>query len=159
MDLTKIPGSKPRIRPTLSMVIPSYVLNLELQDMTENCILSYLDQVDEMIIIEDGGMFSINLQKLADTYIYHKDNRGFTENVNAGWKMARGEYVAIVNSDTYLTKGKLSDLCIPGKVTSPFFKNQDWSDFPNRLAGAFFVVPKVVSDKRGMLDERTGHWG
>lgn len=140
------------------MVIPTYTFNKTLETMTENCIGSYLDQVDEMIVVEDGAMFSINLQKLADTYIYHKDNYYFTKNVNTGWRVATGEYVAIVNSDTWLVKGNLADLCIPGIVTSPRYKNQDWGENPG-LSGSFFVVPRIVAEERGMLDERCIHWG
>lgn len=45
-------------------------------------------------------------------------------------------------------QGNLKDLCIPGKVTSPF-GNQN---VPH-LWGAFFVVPKEVAKERGLLLE------
>lgn len=136
--------------PFLSMVIPTYTKTKELEELAINCAVSYRDQVDEMIIIEDGQMFSETLSQIADVYIYHKDNVGFTANVNWGWKSANGEFVCIVNSDTTLLHGgHLRDLCVPGKVTSPLIANQ----YIDRLAGPFWVVPRTVADERGYLLE------
>lgn len=136
-------------RPKISMVIPTYTQNKKLEELAIWCATSFRKYVDELIIIEDGQMFSHKLAFLADTYIYKSQNSGFTKNVNDGWKFAHGEYVMIVNSDTQLASGDLNDLCIPGKVTSPLIKNQEIE----RLAGPFWVVPRTVADERGYLLE------
>ena len=133
----------------LSMVIPTYTLGADMEEMALFCAESYMDQVDELIIIEDSGIESEALKKLADIYIVNDDNLGFTKNVNKGWAMAKGDFVAIASSDTYLISGKLDDLCVPGKVTSPLIVNQG---IP-RLAGPFWVTPKEVCEERGMLME------
>lgn len=139
-------------RPKLSMVIPTYTLNKELEELTLRAIGSYRDQVDELIICEDGGMFSPHFLRLCDVYIYNQENVGFSKNVNRGWKYATGEYVAIVNSDTMLKKGGILDkLCIPGKVTSPKLLTQEWE--ADRVAGPFFVVPDNIAKERGYLLE------
>jgi len=122
---------------------------MELEVLTGVAVATYRDQVDELIIVEDHGLYSPTLMQLADVYIYNNINGGFTKNVNRGWRYATGDYVAIVNSDTRLVSGNLRDLCIPEKVTSPIIVNQS---IPN-LAGPFFVVPKKVTKKRGMLLE------
>lgn len=131
------------------MVIPCYTLNSGLEEMAIRCALSYKDQVDELIITEDGGMLSIDLFELADIYIYSKDNGGFTKNVNRGWKMATGDYVMVPSSDTQLSGGRLVDLCIPGKVTSPEVTNQ----YIDRLAGPFWCTPKEITEQYGYLRE------
>lgn len=136
-------------RPKISLVIPTYTKTKELEREALWCAASYKDQVDELIIIEDGQMFSTKLMEMADIYIYKKENTGFTKNVNDGWKFAHGEYVMIVNSDTQLKEGNLNDLCIPGKVTSPEIVNQ----YIDRLAGPFWVVPRTVAEERGYLLE------
>lgn len=133
----------------ISVVIPTYTLNKNLAELAIRCALSYKEQCDEIIIEEDGGLLNLDLMQVADRYHYNKENVGFTKNVNRGWKSAEGDYVMIVNSDTELMKGNLSDLCIPGKVTSPYIGNQN---IPF-LAGPFFVVPKEVTIKRGYLLE------
>jgi len=135
----------------LSIVIPTYTITQELEEVAVSCILSLAGDmaIHEIIVTEDGGFFSPQLMELADVYIYNKGNRGFTLNVNQGWRAATGDFVAIVNSDITLREGELSSLCIPGKVTSPVTINESQP----RLAGHFFVVPKEVKEERGMLME------
>jgi len=133
----------------ISLVIPTVILDKKLEDLAILCVGSYMNQADEIIVVGDGGMFSQNLLQLADTYIYNKNNVGFTKTVNRGWKYASGDYVMIINSDTQLKKGDLNDLCIPGKVTSPVIVNQ----YIERLAGPFWVVPREVTEERGFLLE------
>lgn len=132
------------------MVIPCYTADKDLEDVAIRAALSYRDQVDELIIAEDGGLYSEELAGLADIYIHSKENKGFTKNANNGWRIARGTYCMIVNSDTHLDLGKLKNLCIPGKVTSPLVRNHE---VPH-LSGAFFVVPKKIRDERGVLWEK-----
>lgn len=134
----------------LSIVIPTYTLDHELEDMAIECVESYKEQADEIIVTEDGGVWSETLRNLSTTYIYNHENKGFTANVNRGWRFATGDFVAIVSSDTWLMKGNIKDLCIKGKVTSPEIVNQNIE----RLAGPFFVVPKEITAKRGYLLEQ-----
>lgn len=135
--------------PKLSVVIPCYTLNHELEEMALTAANCYRRDADELIIVEDGGIVSKDLAQIADVYIHFKDNGGFSVNVNRGWKYAHGDFVAIASSDTMLISGNLKDLCVPGKVTSPTIENQ----FIPRLAGPFFVVPKEVTKERGYLIE------
>ncbi len=133
----------------LSIVIPTYTLTKDLEKIALRAVLSYKKQADEVIISEDGGKFSLQLMKVADIYCYSKHNVGFTKNVNRGWKIASGDFVAIVNSDTYLVEGNLKDLCIKDKVTSPVITNQHIDG----LAGPFWVTPKEVAKEKGYLIE------
>ena len=135
--------------PKLTGVLPTYTLNDEMEQMAIVCADFYRDQLDELVITEDGGNFSQELCDIADIYIYNQKNKGFTRNVNVGWSVSSGDYTAIISSDTHLMKGNLKDLCINGKVTSPHIVNQSIE----RLAGPFFVVPKEIKEERGMLME------
>lgn len=137
------------VLPKISMVIPTFTLTKELERLAVWCAASYRDQVDELIITEDGGMYSPQLMGLADIYIYNKDNGGFSKNVNSGWKHARGEYVMIVNSDTHLESGNLGNLCLEGRVTSPETINQ----LSEGLTGNFWCAPAEVTRKYGYLLE------
>jgi len=133
----------------LSCVFPTYSYSKRLTDMAISCVQGFKPFADEVIISEDGGEWNNDLRYLADTYIYNKSNGGFTKNVNTGWKCSRGEYTAIISSDTRYISGNLKDLCIPGRVTSPVIVNQQ----VNLLAGSFFVVPKDIAEQRGLLNE------
>lgn len=139
----------------LTLVVPTYTADVTLESMAYDCIRTYKQQGANIVVCEDGQLKSKWLLDLADSYIYNKDNAGFTKNVNRGWKyaLANGaDYVGIVNSDTYWVSGKLDDLCIEGSITSPVIANQE---FPiKQLRGSFFVVPKEISDKYGFLDEK-----
>jgi hypothetical protein len=132
-----------------SMVIPTYTVNDDLERMTLRAIRSYRYFIDELIISEDGGRYSPQMMALADIYLYGHGNVGFTANVNRGWNLSHGDFTAIVNSDTYLYEGDLKKLCIPGKITSPEIMNQT---IP-RLAGNFWVTPKELKEKYGILNE------
>lgn len=133
----------------LSLVMPTYTLNKDLEEMAEWGLESYRPYVDQLIVIEDGGNYSVKLRKLADIYVYCQKNEGFTRTVNRGWRLAEGEYVAIANSDTDLLEGNLRDLCVEGRVTSPVTENVGVP----KLAGHFFVTPAKITEKYGYLDE------
>lgn len=135
----------------LSVVIPAYTITKHLEDLAIRCILSFRDDpvVEEIIFVEDGGFFSPAISNLCTTYIYNQENKGFSANVNRGWRYATGKYTAIVSSDTELMQGELMDLCVPGKVTSPEIANQTIE----RLAGCFWVTPMEVARERGLLFE------
>jgi len=133
----------------ISAVIPTYTLNKDLEKVANITISEIRSKVDEIIIVEDGGMYSPWLQSNSDKYLYHSKNVGFTKNVNLGLQIAEGEYIAVVSSDISQIIGEIDDLCIPGRVTSPITKNQDVP----LLAGHFFVIPRTVLDERGFLND------
>lgn len=138
----------------ISLCIPTYTLNKDLEEMAHRCILSFKRACNdagiehEVIVSEDGGMESELLKSVADEYFYH-ENWGFSKNVNYVWKHATYDYAAIINSDTYYVDGDIKTMCIPGKVTSPRIINQDIDGF----AGCFWVAHKDVPKKYGYLDE------
>lgn len=135
----------------LSIVIPCYTLNEDLEEKADFAAASYrANGADEIIIVEDGGNYSQTLRDMADIYVYCKDNVGFSKTVNRGWKLSCGNYTGIVNSDTYWMKGNLKDLCVDGKVTSPNIITGD----AGHMAGSFFVVPRLMSERYGMLNEK-----
>jgi len=134
-----------------TLIIPTLTINEELLLMTIRCIESYQNQADCIIVMEDGGLYSKSLQTLANIYIYGKENVGFTKNVNRGWNLSHTDFTFIVNSDTYLIDGKLEDLCRENQVVCPSIVNLD--NYPG-FTGSFWVVPKDIKEKYGLLDER-----
>jgi glycosyltransferase involved in cell wall biosynthesis len=122
--------------------------------MCFNAARSYREALPEaeIIIVEDGGLKSSALLDVANVYCYHDNNYGFVTNLNLGWAMARGDYVFLVSSDTYIESGDPQDLCIPGKVTSPILVGHG-EQGKRGLNGAFFVVPKQIAQTRGMHDQ------
>ena len=127
--------------------MPCYSLTAELLDMAIENALTYRNQVDELIICEDGGRISGNLANMSNIYAYFNENKGFTANVNRGLKLATGDFVIVASSDTQLAAGNIRDLCVDGKITSP--KNEQTDE----LWGACFCVPKEILESRGLLNE------
>jgi len=98
--------------PRVSVVVASY----EHEDYIEECILSVLGQTfqDFEIVVTDDGSRDSTLQKLRairdDRLSVHafERNRGACIALNHGIRRARGEYVAILNSDDAFEPGKLA---------------------------------------------------
>ncbi len=134
--------------PSIDLIIPTYTITPQLLETALACVESYRDQAN-VIVVEDGGDYSSILFKRAHTYIHCKDNVGFTKNVNRGLRFSDADYTMVAGSDTYLREGKLRDLCIPGKVTSPHIVNQS----QETMHGSFFVIPREIKAKYGILNE------
>lgn len=87
----------------LSIIIPCYLKNEELLQLTKNTIHSFREAdlpEYELILIDDGSsMGGGYLRREADTYILHQNNKGFMKSVNDGLKVARGDYIAVANND------------------------------------------------------------
>lgn len=87
----------------LSIVIPCYLKNEELLQLTKNAIHSFREAdlpEYELILVDDGSPIgSSYLRQEADTYVLHTKNQGFIKSVNDGLKLARGKYIAVANND------------------------------------------------------------
>jgi GT2 family glycosyltransferase len=139
-----MPELEPRIPPnigavpTLSLVIPHWPLDEEANDALRRCVASFPPECERVVVVNEGT--------------------GYGRNVNLGLRMASGEYVAVVNNDCQLADGDVYDLCMPETVTSPLVigERQGFGESiePGAFHGCFWVVPRPVLDRVGLLDER-----
>ncbi len=113
----------------ISVIIPHWSFNSEIDETLRKCVDS-LSGYDELIIVTNEGT-------------------GFAKAVNQGLKVARGEYLMVVNNDIMWTHGGLQSLCVPGVVTSPSVNH-----IPQKFWGSFFCIPRSVYEKIGGLDEQ-----
>lgn len=96
--------------PLVSIITPTY----NRADYLEEVILSVLNQdypSIEYIVLDDGSKDNTVdlLKKYTGKLIWESHtNMGETRTVNKGWKMAKGEFVAVVNSDDPLLPGAVS---------------------------------------------------
>lgn len=95
--------------PQITIIVPVY----NVEKYIEKCIDSILAQSFvnfELILIDDGSTDSSN--KICDEYlkkdsrviVVHKENGGLSSARNVGLAMAKGEYIAFVDSDDYIEK-------------------------------------------------------
>lgn len=99
----------------VSVVIPLYNHASYIGEAVES-VLSQGDAVGELIVIDDGSRDEsvATMSRLAhlDPRIRFEaqENRGAHATINRGLRMARGEYLAILNSDDAYEAGRLSQL-------------------------------------------------
>jgi hypothetical protein len=122
----------------------------KLADMAYELCQKLRPECDELIVTEDADVYDERLHMISDIYLLHP-NLGFTNNVNLGLRVAHGDYMAVVNSDVELVSGNIRDLCVPGRVASPYAEPEGY--LPH-FHGYFFVLPRtVLEDSRyGYLD-------
>jgi GT2 family glycosyltransferase len=124
--------------PSLSVVIPHWPVDEETDEALRRCVASFPAECERIVVVNEGT--------------------GYGRNVNVGLRLASGEYLAVVNNDCRLAEGDVYDLCVPGTVTSPLVvgERQGFGESiePGGFHGSFWVVPRPVLDRLGLLDER-----
>lgn len=124
--------------PVLSIVIPHWPLGEETTDALRRCVASFPLECERVIVVNDGT--------------------GYGRNVNIGLGLASGDFIAVVNNDCRLDDGDIYDLCVPETVTSPLVigERQGFGESvePGGFHGCFWVVPRPVLDRVGLLDDR-----
>lgn len=86
------------------------------------------------------------------------DGTGYGRNVNVGLRLATGDYIAVVNNDCRVVDGNVLDLCVRDEVVSPLIIGErqglGQSIEPGGFHGCFWVLPRSVLERVGLLDER-----
>src|SRR5436309_8532750 len=122
----------------LSVVIPHWPLDEETDDALRRCVASFPVECERIIVVNEGT--------------------GYGRNVNIGLRLPRGDYIAAVNNDCRLEDGDVYDLCVSDAVVSPLIVGErqgfGQSIEPGGFHGSFWVVPRPVLDRVGLLDER-----
>ena len=121
------------MKPRLSAVIPHWPLDEELDQALRVCLDSLPPDCEKIVVVNEGT--------------------GFAVNVNIGLALATGDYVAVVTNDSEVIQGDVYDLCVPGTVTSPLVVDKP-GIAPGAFHGAFWVAPRGVIERVGLLDER-----
>lgn len=122
----------------LSLVIPHWPLDEETDEALRRCVSSFPPECERIVVVNDGT--------------------GYGRNVNIGLRLAAGHYIAVVNNDCRLAEGNIYDLCLPETVTCPLVigERQGFGESiePGAFHGCFWVVPRPVLERVGLLDER-----
>lgn len=105
----------------------------------------------EVIVVdngsEDGSQTMVKKEYPQVNLILNKDNLGFTKANNQGIKVTKGEYVLLLNSDTYLVENSLKKLVDLAKsmknlgALGPLLLNEDRTI--QQSAGFFPHLPQV----------------
>jgi len=132
----------------ISLVIPVYIIDNHLKDLTKKTIKSLKGQYDELIIVDDASPIKVDWK--ADKVIRNKKNLGFTGTVNKGIMAATKDFICLSNNDIELLSGNIKDLESEGYGFPSFIgKSEPFWD------GAFYVFPKKIG---GIYDESYRHY-
>ena len=101
-------------KPRVSIIIPVY----DQIELARNCLVSLAVHLDkevpvEVLVVNDGSSANTRnaLGKIKGIRLVHnKKNIGFLHSCNEALKIARGEYVWFLNSDTRIQQGALKSL-------------------------------------------------
>lgn len=91
----------------ISVIIPVYNVERELCKCIDSCLSQSFDDI-ELILVDDGSLDKSGAicEEYASRYqnviCVHKENGGLSDARNAGIKLARGEYVAFIDSDDFI---------------------------------------------------------
>ena len=170
-------------KPLVSIVIPAY----NVESYIKNAIESALNQTYkniEIIVIDDGSTDSLKkalepyLKSKKIKYIY-QENKGLAGARNTGIKNARGEYIALLDSDdeflpekierqiAYLENHPECDICYcdlwhfyeeePGRLLKLNYKYYSGEDTFPKLLEKNFINPLTVVLRRSII-ERYGYF-
>ena len=132
------------------------IVNWNTKKLLDRCLTSifkFTSALDfEVSVVDNGsedGSQALVKQKFPQVkLIPNKDNLGFTKANNQGIKIAKGEYVLLLNSDTYLIENSLKKLVDNAKnldnlgALGPQLLNEDQTI--QQSAGFFPHLPQVL---------------
>jgi len=155
-----------------SFILPIYLINNELLEATERCLMSMSQETpNKVIIVDDGSPLSLGednyFVKLVNAKIIRlPSNQGYTKAVNAGLKDVSGSILIVGNNDLLFPDKWLTALI------KPLLNGYDISSLPTvepgagvttsqRISegekfGSIFAFKRAVYDKLGGLDEGLG---
>ncbi len=130
----------------LSLVVPTYTVSPQLQEVTVACLKSFRPYVDEIIVCEDTNTYIRELHDLADIYITHP-NMQLARNANLGWAAATGDYISEASADTTLIEGDPKLLCVPEKFNMPQVLRRNVTE-----TCCYFVLSREMYQKYGIWE-------
>jgi len=148
----------------MNLKVSIVIINYNTKGITFNCIESIFsktkDILFELIVIDnasrDGSKEKLSKLKYDNyQYIYNNENLGFSKTNNQGSRIARGDYLFFLNSDTILLNNVISVLvdCLEENqsvgIVGPKFLNSDRTlqiscrSFPSIKFGLIKIFPFI----------------
>jgi GT2 family glycosyltransferase len=162
----------------VSVIIPAWIINDELYQLTSNTVASLSQSVGgfELIIVDNASSIGADqLLTVSDIYIRNKENLGYPKAVNQGCKLANGDFLCIANNDIRVspnwikvTREVFKKLPKAGSLhfkmvdyNTPFNISKNvWEDGKERWChGSFFVWRRKAIEEMDYMDEGYGLGG
>lgn len=131
-------------------------LNEELANMTKQMIHDVrmgMNAECEFIIIDNASTHGSEYMKEgADIYVKLPENKGWGGGLNAGMKLAAGEYFVFVNNDITLSQKGWAEQLV-GRFESKEKIGTISMNGRGGFSGAFFAIRREIYEKIGRFDE------
>jgi len=121
--------------PCVSIIVPVYNVERYLRQCVDSLLCQTLKNI-EIILVDDGS--TDNCPAICDAYaeqdrqvrVIHQQNGGYGKACNAGFNVARGEYLGIVESDDYVEFDMFETLySLASDTHSPIIKGTFFHEF------------------------------
>ncbi|HEY2371359.1 MAG TPA: glycosyltransferase family 2 protein [Gaiellaceae bacterium] len=93
--------------------VSAVVVSFNSRPHLERCLDSVLDSVDDTIVVDSGstdGSAELIRQRFPSVQVLEVENRGFGAAMNAGVAASDGEYLLLLNADTWAANGAVAAL-------------------------------------------------
>ena len=159
-----------------SIIVPCYILpdkDAELLTFLKRCIESIRCHTKdyELILVDNGSPIGGDYMRIeADVYVRNQSNLGFAPAVNQGLKLARGEWLVVMNDDVEVMWGWQEIMQAAwgprtGAVSShlhdadPGHKvGREYYSVPmGHMFGALWITRREIIESVGYLDEGYKH--
>lgn len=146
----------------ISVIVPVY----NVKNYLTRCVRSILGQsfrFIELLLIDDGS--SDGSAELCDEFaredcrviVRHKENEGVSKARNLGLELARGEYVAFVDSDDFIENDFLKVLYESARMTGADVVSSSWAELSGdeslKPIKKYVLQRKVISDYNDILKD------
>jgi len=138
----------------ISVGIPVYILDEELEFLTRRC-LDSLNGDCELIIIDNAS--PIKLKYDCDIYIRNRKNIGNGAAWNQILKVATGDVILLSDNDVIFPPNwrELANHT-ENSIVFPATRNKGEQGFVERLSGFFWMLDRKTQEKIGLIDEKYG---
>ena len=153
------------MQPKISVIVPIY----KVEKYLVQCLDSILNQTFkdiEVILVDEGDidacraicdMYEFGLKKDPRIKTIHEKNGGYGASVNKGMKVARGEYISIIESDDFIEPKMYEELYAYAKkldadvVRCPYYEYWDKTDSTEEKIG----IPTWFTKARHVPENKT----
>ena len=141
----------------ISVIIPVYLLDQQLVDLTTKCLQTLKDtgRDYELIIVDNGSPIRMDFD--CDIYVRNKINTGQAHSWNQGLRLAKGDHLLLADNDVEFGENweKMAEYA-DKTIVFPLTKCKEEDHFSAKLAGFFWMMSQETYRMLGDVCEDYG---
>lgn len=151
-------------KPLYSIVMPIFHRNEKVSNTAKDCYASVINNSKdhEFIIVDNASTENVSYFK-GDVNVRFKENKGISIAWNTGLKLARADYIAVINDDIIVRDGWLDKLRAAVDMPQGGVSNVHVEHLPAGIgvvenykwfSGSCFMLKRSTINRVGYFDER-----